>query len=60
MCGGSYRRGKDSVGDMDIIITHPDAKRFGPRAVLTSKMGGINAGQEIVELFGWSHKMETA
>ncbi|GER32315.1 DNA polymerase lambda family protein [Striga asiatica] len=25
VCGGSYRRGKASCGDMDIVITHPDA-----------------------------------
>ncbi|KAL6577105.1 hypothetical protein OROMI_011381 [Orobanche minor] len=24
VCGGSYRRGKASCGDLDIIITHPD------------------------------------
>ncbi|KAJ3694941.1 hypothetical protein LUZ60_000318 [Juncus effusus] len=24
VCGGSYRRGKSSCGDMDIVITHPD------------------------------------
>ena len=27
ICGGSYRRGKASCGDLDIIITHPDGKR---------------------------------
>ncbi|KAL2939235.1 DNA polymerase lambda [Bienertia sinuspersici] len=26
VCGGSYRRGQSSCGDMDIIITHPDGK----------------------------------
>ncbi|KAL2476569.1 DNA polymerase lambda (POLL) [Abeliophyllum distichum] len=26
VCGGSYRRGKASCGDMDIVITHPDGK----------------------------------
>ncbi|KAL8518941.1 hypothetical protein ACS0TY_010051 [Phlomoides rotata] len=26
LCGGSYRRGKASCGDMDIVITHPDGK----------------------------------
>lgn len=26
VCGGSYRRGKASCGDIDIIITHPDGQ----------------------------------
>lgn len=26
VCGGSFRRGKASCGDMDIVITHPDRK----------------------------------
>ncbi|PON67238.1 DNA polymerase family X, beta-like [Parasponia andersonii] len=26
ICGGSFRRGKASCGDMDIVITHPDGK----------------------------------
>lgn len=26
LCGGSFRRGKDTCGDMDIIITHPDGE----------------------------------
>ncbi|ONK62816.1 uncharacterized protein A4U43_C07F8430 [Asparagus officinalis] len=26
VCGGSYRRGKPSCGDMDIVITHPDGE----------------------------------
>ncbi|KAJ4838618.1 hypothetical protein Tsubulata_019381 [Turnera subulata] len=26
VCGGSYRRGKASCGDLDIVITHPDRK----------------------------------
>ncbi|XP_058192903.1 DNA polymerase lambda isoform X5 [Rhododendron vialii] len=26
VCGGSYRRGKASCGDLDIVITHPDGK----------------------------------
>ncbi|KAK2636389.1 hypothetical protein Ddye_031181 [Dipteronia dyeriana] len=26
VCGGSFRRGKSSCGDLDIVITHPDGK----------------------------------
>ncbi|GMN68405.1 hypothetical protein TIFTF001_037460 [Ficus carica] len=26
ICGGSFRRGKASCGDMDIVFTHPDGK----------------------------------
>ncbi|KAF9625705.1 hypothetical protein IFM89_026285 [Coptis chinensis] len=26
VCGGSYRRGKSTCGDLDIIITHPDGE----------------------------------
>lgn len=28
VCGGSYRRGKASCGDLDIVITHPDGTRY--------------------------------
>ncbi|KAI5352454.1 hypothetical protein L3X38_005345 [Prunus dulcis] len=36
VCGGSYRRGKASCGDLDIVITHPDGtshKGFLPKYV---------------------------
>ncbi|WOL12144.1 DNA polymerase lambda isoform X1 [Canna indica] len=36
VCGGSYRRGKASCGDLDIVITHPNGeshKGFLPRFV---------------------------
>ena len=28
VCGGSFRRGRTSCGDLDIIITHPDGRRY--------------------------------
>lgn len=34
VCGGSYRRGKASCGDMDIVITHPDGVRWSAVQVL--------------------------
>jgi hypothetical protein len=33
VCGGSYRRGKASCGDMDIVITHPDGERYTSKHV---------------------------
>ncbi|KAF8407955.1 hypothetical protein HHK36_007095 [Tetracentron sinense] len=36
VCGGSFRRGKATCGDLDIVITHPDGKShkgFLPRYV---------------------------
>ncbi|KAJ8773827.1 hypothetical protein K2173_008290 [Erythroxylum novogranatense] len=38
VCGGSYRRGKASCGDMDIVITHPDGKRLSLSLVLPLDM----------------------
>lgn len=28
LCGGSYRRGKRTVGDMDFVATHHDGRRY--------------------------------
>ena len=28
VCGRSFRRGKTTCGDLDIIITHPDGRRY--------------------------------
>ncbi|CAI5976271.1 unnamed protein product, partial [Closterium sp. NIES-65] len=36
VCGGSYRRGKATSGDMDFIITHPDGARECCRGKATS------------------------
>ena len=35
VCGRSFRRGKTTCGDLDIIITHPDGKRYK----ITSSLG---------------------
>ncbi|CAA0834745.1 DNA polymerase lambda (POLL [Striga hermonthica] len=45
VCGGSYRRGKASCGDMDIVITHPDA---------TSPMNGETEAAAMMMLRHWN------
>lgn len=36
---GSYRRGKDTCGDVDIIVTHPDGRSHqGIMAVLLARL----------------------
>ncbi|KAL6571763.1 hypothetical protein OROHE_002632 [Orobanche hederae] len=43
VCGGSYRRGKASCGDMDIVITHPDGKsHIGFLPKLVKRLKDIN------------------
>ncbi|GAU45360.1 hypothetical protein TSUD_239090 [Trifolium subterraneum] len=57
ICGGSYRRGKATCGDIDIIITHPDGtshKGFLPRFV--SRLKDMNFLRE--DLIFSSHSEE--
>ncbi|KAJ8500363.1 hypothetical protein OPV22_010915 [Ensete ventricosum] len=57
VCGGSYRRGKASCGDLDIVITHPDGeshKGFLPKYVQYLK--DINFLRE--DLVFSTHSME--
>ncbi|GFP96163.1 DNA polymerase lambda [Phtheirospermum japonicum] len=43
VCGGSYRRGKASCGDMDIVITHHDGKsHIGFLPKLVKRLKDIN------------------
>ncbi|KAL1550910.1 DNA-directed DNA polymerase [Salvia divinorum] len=43
VCGGSYRRGKASCGDMDIVITHPDGRsHIGFLAKYVKRLKDIN------------------
>ncbi|KAI3467476.1 hypothetical protein Pfo_024139 [Paulownia fortunei] len=43
VCGGSYRRGKASCGDLDIVITHPDGKsHIGFLPKLVKRLKDIN------------------
>ncbi|XP_055962369.1 DNA polymerase lambda isoform X3 [Mercurialis annua] len=35
ICGGSYRRGKSSCGDMDMVITHPDGTSSSHKGFLS-------------------------
>jgi hypothetical protein len=51
VCGGSYRRGKATCGDMDMVITHQDGRRWAPDAALP--LAGLLAGlteSEVEEL----------
>ncbi|KAL6567781.1 hypothetical protein OROGR_001449 [Orobanche gracilis] len=43
VCGGSYRRGKASCGDMDIVIMHPDGRsHIGFLPKLVKRLKDIN------------------
>jgi DNA polymerase/3'-5' exonuclease PolX len=51
VCGGSYRRGKASCGDMDIVITHPDGLRYTSKHMqnlLTSKCTGFELENHVI------------
>ncbi|KAG9449595.1 hypothetical protein H6P81_009560 [Aristolochia fimbriata] len=57
VCGGSYRRGKATCGDMDIVITHPDGKSH--RGFLTRYVENLKSIKFLREdLLFSTHSME--
>ncbi|KAL3683505.1 hypothetical protein R1sor_001527 [Riccia sorocarpa] len=58
LCGGSYRRGKEMVGDMDMVVTHPDGKSHaGFLRQLVRKLKEIDFLTEDLTV-GMDHKLE--
>ncbi|KAL2612428.1 hypothetical protein R1flu_024120 [Riccia fluitans] len=58
LCGGSYRRGKETVGDMDFVVTHPDGKSHaGFLRQLVHKLKEIDFLTEDLTV-GMDHKLE--
>jgi DNA polymerase/3'-5' exonuclease PolX len=54
VCGGSYRRGKASCGDMDIVITHPDGERYTSKhmqKLLASKCTDFELENHVIILY---------